>query len=86
MIREAIKANGVEELFKEERDLNSNTVDLFDKEYLEKINKIKMPNTKIKIVRFILLLIFKCCFKFFAIDVQHILYNDVFLLVSGCNP
>lgn len=51
MIREAIKANGVEELFKEERDLSTNAVDLFDKEYLEKISKIKMPNTKIKILQ-----------------------------------
>lgn len=51
MIREAIKANGVEELFKEERDLSTNAVDLFDKEYLDKINKIKMPNTKIKVLQ-----------------------------------
>lgn len=51
MIREAIKANGVEELFQEERDLEINAVDLFDKEYLVKVNAIKMPNTKIKVLQ-----------------------------------
>ena len=51
MIKEAIKANEVEELFQEERDLNSNAIDLFDKDYLDKINKIKMPNTKIKVLQ-----------------------------------
>lgn len=51
MIREAIKANGVEELFQEERDLEMNAVDLFDEEYLKKVNSIKMPNTKIKVLQ-----------------------------------
>lgn len=51
MISEAIKANGVEELFKEEKDINTNAVDLFDKAYIEKINAIKLPNTKIKILQ-----------------------------------
>ena len=51
MIQEAIKSNGVEELFSEAKDLNAGTIDLFDKEYLEKINKIELPNTKIKILQ-----------------------------------
>lgn len=51
MIKEAIKANEVEELFQEERDLDSNAIDLFDKDYLDKINNIKMPNTKIKVLQ-----------------------------------
>ncbi|EIF6154537.1 type I restriction endonuclease subunit R [Clostridium perfringens] len=51
MIQEAIKSNEVEELFSETKDLNAATIDLFDKKYLEKINKIKMPNTKIKILQ-----------------------------------
>ena len=51
MIREAIKGNGVEELFQEERDFETNAIDLFDKSYLAKVNAIKMPNTKIKILQ-----------------------------------
>ena len=50
LIEEAIKSNGVEELFKKERDLNLNAIDLFDQAYLDKINKIKLPNTKVKIL------------------------------------
>lgn len=51
MIREAIKANGVEELFQEERDFDTNAVDLFDEEYIKKVNAIKMPNTKIRVLQ-----------------------------------
>ncbi len=51
MIKEAIRSNGVEELFTESTDINANTVDLFDKRYLEKINKIALPNTKVKILQ-----------------------------------
>lgn len=51
MIQEAIKSNDVEELFSETKDLNASTIDLFDNEYLEKINKIEMPNTKVKILQ-----------------------------------
>lgn len=51
MIQEAIKSSDVEELFSETKDLNVATIDLFDKKYIEKINKIKMPNTKVKILQ-----------------------------------
>ena len=51
MIQEAIRSNDVEELFAESTDLVAGTVDLFDKRYLEKINKIALPNTKVKILQ-----------------------------------
>lgn len=51
MIQEAIKSNDVEELFSETKDLNTSAIDLFDKKYIEKINKIKMPNTKVKLLQ-----------------------------------
>lgn len=53
MITEALKAEGVEELFK----LGENPAaarDIFDDDYLEKIAKIKLPNTKIKLLQMLL--------------------------------
>ena len=50
MIQEAIRSNDVEELFTESTDVLAGTVDLFDKRYIEKINKIALPNTKVKIL------------------------------------
>lgn len=51
MISEAIRSNGVEELFSESKDIQAGAVDLFDKRYIEKINKIELPNTKIKLLQ-----------------------------------
>ena len=48
MINEAIKSDGVEELFQIGKNIN---FDIFTPEYLEKINAIKLPNTKIKILQ-----------------------------------
>jgi type I restriction enzyme, R subunit len=52
MIAEAIKSEGVEEIFalgnEDERD---GAVDIFDEDYLAKIDKIKLPNTKIKLLQ-----------------------------------
>ena len=48
MINEAIKADGVEELFQVGKKVN---FDIFSPEYLQKINDIKLPNTKIKILQ-----------------------------------
>ena len=48
MINEAIKSDGVEELFQVGKSVN---FDLFSAEYLEKINAIPLPNTKIKILQ-----------------------------------
>ena len=49
LIREALKSEGVEEIFR----LGEKTshVDIFDKDYLAKIEKIKLPNTKIKLLQ-----------------------------------
>lgn len=50
MIKEALISDGVEEIFKMGSD-NETEQDLFDDDYLEKINKIKLPNTKIKLLQ-----------------------------------
>ena len=50
MIKEALQSDGVEEIFK----LGDEAVteqDIFDEEYLKKIDKIKLPNTKIKLLQ-----------------------------------
>ena len=49
MIKEALQSEGVEEIFKLGDD-EEKEVDLFDEDYLAKINKIKLPNTKIKLL------------------------------------
>ncbi len=50
MIKDALASDGVEEIFKmgEKED---NTQDIFDEDYIDKINKIKLPNTKIKLLQ-----------------------------------
>lgn len=50
MIKEALQSDGVEEIFKLGND-NETEQDIFDEDYLAKINKIKMPNTKIKLLQ-----------------------------------
>lgn len=50
MIEEAIKSEGVEEIFKLGED-DTTQVDIFDEDYLAKIDKIKLPNTKIKLLQ-----------------------------------
>lgn len=50
MIKEALKSDGVEEIFKMGED-QSREVDIFDDDYLAKIQKIKLPNTKIKLLQ-----------------------------------
>lgn len=50
MIKEALQSEGVEEIF----TLGDDTVsqqDIFDPDYLSKIEKIKLPNTKIKLLQ-----------------------------------
>lgn len=49
LIEEAVKADGVEEIFK--MGEGSGEVDIFDEDYLAKIGKIKLPNTKIKLLQ-----------------------------------
>lgn len=50
MITEALKADGVEEIFKMGQD-KAGATDIFDPDYLAKIEKIKLPNTKIKLLQ-----------------------------------
>jgi len=50
MIKEALQADGVEEIFKMGED-QAGAVDIFDEDYLAKIEKIKLPNTKIKLLQ-----------------------------------
>ena len=51
LVQEAIKSNEIEELFITDKSFNSNLLDLFSDEYLDKINKIKYPNTKLKVLQ-----------------------------------
>jgi len=53
MIKDALSSDGVEEIFKLNDNLESEQ-DLFDKDYLAKIDKIKLPNTKIKLLQLLL--------------------------------
>ncbi|MBD3374763.1 HsdR family type I site-specific deoxyribonuclease [candidate division KSB1 bacterium] len=48
MIREALQSDGVQEVFSMG---DKQAVDLFDDDYLAKIDKIKLPNTKIKLLQ-----------------------------------
>lgn len=49
MVEEAIISEGVEEIFKLD-DNKANAIDLFNDKFLEKINNLELPNTKIKIL------------------------------------
>ncbi|WP_151943890.1 type I restriction endonuclease subunit R [Aliarcobacter butzleri] len=50
MIEEALKSEGVEEIFKLGSE-DEGKIDIFDEDYINKINKIKLPNTKIKLLQ-----------------------------------
>jgi type I restriction enzyme, R subunit len=50
MIAEALKSDGVEEIFKMGQG-DTTEVDIFDPDYMAKIEKIKLPNTKIKLLQ-----------------------------------
>jgi type I restriction enzyme, R subunit len=50
MIQDALQSDGVQEIFKM-GDENISEQDIFDEEYLAKIDKIKLPNTKIKLLQ-----------------------------------
>ena len=51
MIQEALISEGIEELFKLDKNDPKNNADIFSEEYLAKIDKIKLPNTKIKLLQ-----------------------------------
>ncbi|RJP91588.1 MAG: type I restriction endonuclease subunit R [Desulfobacteraceae bacterium] len=50
MIKDALQSGGVEEIFKLGED-GASEIDLFDDDFLEKLDKIKLPHTKIKILQ-----------------------------------
>jgi type I restriction enzyme R subunit len=50
MITEALQSDGIEEIFKLGED-GATEIDIFDVNYLAKIEKIKLPNTKIKLLQ-----------------------------------
>lgn len=50
MVHNAIAANNAEELFSLNKNLNAHAIDLFDPEYLKKLQEIELPNTKIKLL------------------------------------
>jgi type I restriction enzyme R subunit len=50
MIKDALQSDGVEEIFKLGEEAESEQ-DIFDEDYLAKIDKIKLPNTKIKLLQ-----------------------------------
>lgn len=50
MIKDALQSDGVEEIFKL-GDNKQTEIDIFDDDYLAKIEKIKLPNTKIKLLQ-----------------------------------
>lgn len=50
MIQKAIESEGVEEIFKLGED-DANEIDLFSDDYLAKLDKIKLPHTKFKLLQ-----------------------------------
>lgn len=50
MIEEALKSDGVQVIYKLGSEEESK-IDIFDEDYINKINKIKLPNTKIKLLQ-----------------------------------
>ena len=54
MIEEAIISEGIEEIFKLGKGEHDGQEDIFSEEYMAKIDKIKLPNTKIKLLQTLL--------------------------------
>ena len=50
MLEDAIRSEGVEEVFSTDAEINSEAVDLFSDDYLIEIYRIKLPNTRVKIL------------------------------------
>lgn len=51
MIKEALISDGVEEIFKLGENDKEKNIDIFSEEYMAKIDRIKLPNTKIKLLQ-----------------------------------
>ncbi|MCB6099421.1 type I restriction endonuclease subunit R [Flavobacterium psychrophilum] len=54
MIEEAIISEGIEDIFKLGKGEHDGQEDIFSEEYMAKIDKIKLPNTKIKLLQSLL--------------------------------
>ncbi|WP_340613647.1 type I restriction endonuclease subunit R [Xenorhabdus thailandensis] len=50
MIADALKSNGVEELYTLSEG-QAESIDIFDDDYIARVNKIKLPNTKIQLLQ-----------------------------------
>ncbi len=50
MLEGAIQSEGIEEVFSTDTDINAEAIDLFGDDYIERIKRIKLPNTKIKVL------------------------------------
>lgn len=50
MMEAAIQSEGVEEVFSTDATMNQEAIDLFSEEYLERIKRMRLQNTKIKIL------------------------------------
>ena len=53
LVEDALKSDGVQEVFKLNKEKN-NEIDIFDSEYLNTIEKVKQPNTKLELLQQIL--------------------------------
>ena len=51
MIQEALISDGIEEIFKLDKNDPKNNADIFSDEYMARIDKITLPNTKIKLLQ-----------------------------------
>ena len=54
MIHEALQSEGIEEIFKLDKNNPEGNADIFSDEYMAKIEKIQLPNTKIKLLQMLL--------------------------------
>lgn len=54
MIHEALQSEGIEEIFKLDKKNPEGNTDIFSDEYMAKIEKIELPNTKIKLLQMLL--------------------------------
>ncbi|MDD2921308.1 MAG: HsdR family type I site-specific deoxyribonuclease [Anaerolineales bacterium] len=54
MIHEALQSEGIEEIFKLDKNNPEGNADIFSDEYMAKIDKIQLPNTKIKLLQMLL--------------------------------
>lgn len=54
MIHEALKSEGIEEIFKLDKNNTEGNTDIFSDEYMAMIEKIELPNTKIKLLHMLL--------------------------------